>query len=56
METTAINDIEENDFSNVIIVIGIIVMINILFSCLGLDVVETGKHMVSNLTTVIVQY
>lgn len=43
---------KENDYSNVIIVIGIAVMSNILFSTLGLDLTEAAKHIASNIAMV----
>jgi|GEM_PF-5418494 len=42
----------DRDYSNVIIVIGIAVMMNILFSCLGLDIVGTAKHVASSVAMV----
>lgn len=40
---------KENDYSNVIIIIGITVTSNILFSSLGLDITETAKLIASNI-------
>lgn len=48
MKTREINTSKENDYSNVIIVIGITVMINILFSSLGLDISDTANHIANN--------
>ena len=40
---------KENDYSGMIIVIGIAVMTQILFSSMGLDVTDTAKHIASNI-------
>ena len=40
---------KENDYSSMIIVIGIAVMTHILFSSMGLDVTDTAKHIASNI-------
>jgi len=52
MKTLETHTTQENDFSNVIIVIGIAVMMNILFSSLGLDITDTAKHVASNIAMV----
>ncbi len=52
MKTKEINTTNENDYSQVILVIGIAVMIKILFSSLGLDITGTAKHMANNLAMV----
>ena len=52
MKTRETITIKENDYCNVIIVIGIAVMMNILFSSLGLDITDTAKHMASNIAMV----
>ena len=49
MKTRETIDHLENDYSNVLIVIGIAVMTNILFSSLGLDFTATAKQIVSSI-------
>ncbi len=49
MKTRERIDHLENDYSNVLIVIGITVMSNILFSTLGLDFTATAKHIANNI-------
>ena len=49
MKTREAYSTQENDYSNVIIVIGVAVMINILFSSLGLDITDTARHIASNI-------
>ena len=49
MKTLETHTTKENDYSNVIIVIGIAVMMNILFSSLGLDITDTAKHVAINI-------
>ena len=52
MKTLETHTTQANDYSNVIIVIGIAVMMNILFSSLGLDITDTAKHVASNIAMV----
>lgn len=52
MKTREIHTHKENDYSNVIMVIGIAIMLKILFSSLGLDVADTARHMASNVAMV----
>lgn len=52
MKTRDTHNIKDYDYSNVIIVIGIAVMLKILFSSLGLDVTDTAKHMASHIAMI----
>ena len=52
MKTRETHTTTENDYSNMIIVIGTAVTINILFSSLGLDVSDTARHLASNIAMV----
>lgn len=52
MKTRETDTIKENDYSNVINVIGIAVMTNILFASLGLDVSDTAIRIANNIAMV----
>lgn len=52
MKTRNIENNQENDYGPVLLIIGITVMMNILFSSLGLDLSNTAHHIASQIAMV----